>query len=116
MPKRKELSLDLRKKMAGAHLKGVGYTGFSTHFAVETAVCFVITKHKKTNSVINKADHGRKGKISKTLERKIFRDIKISAKILAGLPSSGLDVSRKTVVVGFQENGITHTAARQSQA
>ena len=87
MTKTKEISLDLRKKVVDAHLKGDGYTTISKRFTVSrTAVRCIIAKYKETHSVQNKPGRGRKCNFSKTLERKIIRDVnknpRISAKII----------------------------------
>lgn len=71
----------------------------------KTAVNCIFAAHKETCSVLTKLIVGTRKKILKTLERKIFSDIKTSVKILDF-------VSRKTVVVGCKENVITHTAAQ----
>lgn len=112
MPKTKEISLQLRKKIVEAHDKGEGYTAISKHFTVSrTAVRCIIAKYKETNSVRNKPGRGRKCKISRTLERKIVRDVskmpRTSAKmIVADLASSGVDVSRNTVVRALHRGGL----------
>ena len=70
------ISLVLRNKTVEAHDKKEGYTAISKHFTVSrTAVRCIFAKHKETNSVRNKPWRGRKRKISKTLERKIIRDV-----------------------------------------
>lgn len=112
MPKSKEISLDLRQKIVDLHHQGEGYTAISKRFMVSrTAVRCIIAKYKETKSVKNKPGRGRKRKISKTLERKIIRDVnknpRTSAKtIVAELASSGLDVSRKTVVRALHRGGL----------
>ena len=74
MPKTKEISLELRKKIVEAHDKGEGYTAISKRFTVSrTAVRCIIVKYKETKSVRNIPGRGRKLKISRTLERKIVR-------------------------------------------
>ena len=111
MPKTKEISLELRKKIVEAHENGQGHTAISQHFTESrTAVHCIIAKYKETNSVRNKPGRGHKCKISRTLERKIVRDVSTnpwtSAKmIVADLTSSGVDVSRNAglfIVVGFR--------------
>ncbi|KAJ3599196.1 hypothetical protein NHX12_033159 [Muraenolepis orangiensis] len=112
MPKTKEISLDLRKTIVQAHDKGEGYTAIFKHFTVSTtAVRCIIAKYKETNSVRNKPGRGRKRKISRTLERKIARDVskkpRTSAKIIvADLASSGVVVSRNTVVRALHRGGL----------
>lgn len=112
MPKTKEISLELRKKIVEAHDKGQGYTAVSKRFTVSrTSVRCIIAKYKETNSVRNKPGRGRKRKISRTLERKIVRDVskmpRTSAKmIVADLASSGVDVSRNKVVRALHRGGL----------
>lgn len=120
MPKSKEISLDLRQKTVDLHLQGEGYTAISKHFMVSrTAVRCIIAKHKETKSVKNKPGRGRKRKISKTLQRKIIRDVnknpQTSAKmIVAELASSGLDVSCKTAVRVHHRGGLRGHRARKT--
>ena len=110
--KTKEISLELRKKLMEAHDNGEGYTAISKCFTVsKTAVRCIIAKYKETNSVRNKPGCGRKHKISRTLERKIVRDVskmpQTSAKmIVSDLASSGVDVSRNTVVRALHRGGL----------
>uniref|UniRef100_A0A3B4U8C2 Tc1-like transposase DDE domain-containing protein n=1 Tax=Seriola dumerili TaxID=41447 RepID=A0A3B4U8C2_SERDU len=112
MPMPKEISLEIRKKIVEAHDKGEGYTAISKHFTVSrTAVRCIIAKYKETNYVRNKPGRGRKYKIPKTLERKIVKDVsknpRSSAKmIVADLASSGVDVSRSTVVRALHRGGL----------
>ena len=112
MPKTKEISLELRKTIVEAHEKGKDYTAVSKRFAVSRiAVRCIIAKYKETNSVRNKPGLGRKHKISRTLERKIVRDVsknpRTSAKmIVADLASSGVDVSRNAVVRALHRGGL----------
>uniref|UniRef100_A0A3Q2XA60 Uncharacterized protein n=1 Tax=Haplochromis burtoni TaxID=8153 RepID=A0A3Q2XA60_HAPBU len=64
-----------------------------TQFTVSrNAVCCIIAKYKETNSVRNKPGRGRKHKISRTLERKIVKDVSKEPRTSA----SGVDVSRNT--------------------
>lgn len=120
MPKTKEISLQLRKKIVEAHDKGEGYTAISKRFTVSrTAVRCIIAKYKETNSVRNKPGRGRKRKISRTLERKIVRDVskmpRTSAKmIVADLASSGVDVSRNTVVRALHRGGLQGHCPRRT--
>ncbi|KAI4795776.1 hypothetical protein KUCAC02_029659 [Chaenocephalus aceratus] len=108
MPKAKEVSLELREKTVEAHDKGA----ISKRFTVSrTAVRCIIAKYKETNSVRNKPRRGRKRKISRTLERKIVRDVsknpQTSVKmIVADLASSGVDLSRNIVVRALQRGGL----------
>lgn len=113
MPKTKEISLEPRKKIVEAHDKGEGYTAISKRSTVSrTAIRCIIAKYKETSYVRKKPGRGHKRKNSRTLERKIARDVskmlQTSAKmIVADLASSGVDVSRNTVVqftvvVGFR--------------
>lgn len=112
MPKTKEISLELRQKIVEAHDKGQGYTTISKRFTVSrTAVRCIIAKYKETNSVKNKPGRGRKCKITRTLERKIVRDVRkeprTSAKVIvADLASSGVCVSRHTVVRALHRGGL----------
>ncbi|KAI4815382.1 hypothetical protein KUCAC02_005529 [Chaenocephalus aceratus] len=111
MPKTKEISLEL-KKIVEALDKGEGYTAMSERFTVSrTAVRCIIAKYKETYSVRNTLRRGQKRKISRTLERKIVRDVsknpRTSAKmIVADLASSGVDVSRTTVVRALHRGGL----------
>ena len=76
MLKSKEISLDLRKRIIDAHKAGEGYTKLSKHFQVSrTGVRSIIQKFKDSHTVQNKPGRGRKRKISKTLERKLVRDV-----------------------------------------
>ena len=112
MTKTKEISLGLRQKIVEAHNKGQGYTAISKRLTVSrTAVRCIIAKYKETNSVKNKPGRGRKRKISRTLERKLVRDVlkepRTSAKaIVADLASSGVCVSRHTVVRALHRGGL----------
>ena len=95
MPKTKEISLELTKKIVEAYDKGEGYTAISQHFTESrTAVRCIIAKYKETNSVRNKPGRGRKRKISRT------------KMIVADLASSGVDVSRNTVVRALHRCGL----------
>ncbi|KAI4831060.1 hypothetical protein KUCAC02_002661 [Chaenocephalus aceratus] len=112
MPKSKEISLELRKKTVEAHDKGEGYTAISKCFTVSrTAGRCIIAKYKETHSVRNKPGRGRKRKMSRTLERKIVRDVSKNPRtpakmIVADLASSGVDVSRDTVVRALHRGGL----------
>uniref|UniRef100_A0A3Q2VWR3 Sleeping Beauty transposase HTH domain-containing protein n=1 Tax=Haplochromis burtoni TaxID=8153 RepID=A0A3Q2VWR3_HAPBU len=89
----KEIILELRKKIVEARYKGQGYIAISKQFTVSrNAVCCIIAKYKETNSVRNKPGRGRKHKISRTLERKIVKDVSKEPRTSA----SGVDVSRNT--------------------
>ena len=67
LPENEEISLELRKKIVDANLKGEGYPAISKRFTVSrTAVHYIIAKHKETNSVRIKPGCGQKCKISKT--------------------------------------------------
>uniref|UniRef100_A0A3Q4B3R2 Transposase Tc1-like domain-containing protein n=1 Tax=Mola mola TaxID=94237 RepID=A0A3Q4B3R2_MOLML len=94
----------LGKTIVEAHNKGESYTAISKHFTMSiTAVRFIIAQYKETNSLRNKPGCGRNRNMSRTLERKVVRDVSkkphTSAKmIIADLASSGVNVSRNTVV------------------
>jgi transposase len=108
----KELSLDLRKRIVHPHSKGEGYTKLSKHFLVSrTAVRGIIKKFKEICIVQNLPGRGRKAKISKTLERKLVREVsknpRTNAKSLVNdLAKSGVDVSGKTVTQILHRNGL----------
>lgn len=76
MPETKEITLDLRKKRSvDAHKEGGGYTKLSHFFQVSrTGVRRIIKKFKETHTVQNKPYGGRKWEISKTLERKPWKN------------------------------------------
>lgn len=112
MAKAKELSLDLRKRIVNAYGKGEGYKTLSNRFQVSrTAVRGIIKKFKERGIIQNLAGRGRKPKISKTLERKLVRDVSkdptTTAKSLVNdLATSGVDVSEKTVTRALHRNGL----------
>uniref|UniRef100_A0A3Q4N943 Transposase Tc1-like domain-containing protein n=1 Tax=Neolamprologus brichardi TaxID=32507 RepID=A0A3Q4N943_NEOBR len=99
MPKTKEIILELKKKIVEARDKGQGYIAISKQFTVSrNAVCCIIAK---------------------TLERKIVKDVskepRTSAKtIVADLASSGVDVSRNTVVTALHCGGLQQHRRRTS--
>lgn len=81
MPKTKGISFDLRKGIVNAHRGGDGYTKFSLHFQVSsTGVRSIIRKFKDSHTVKKKPGKRKKLKISKTLERKLVRDPRTTAK------------------------------------
>lgn len=103
MTKTKEISLDLRKRIVEAHKEGEGYTCLSKRFQVSrSAVRSIIKKFNEIHTVENMTGRGRKRKISKTLERKLVREVskdpRTTAKTLVNdLAKSGINVSAKTV-------------------
>ena len=71
----------------------------------------IIKKFMDINTVQNKSGRGRKRKISKSLERKLVRDVtkdpRTTAKTLMyELAKSGLEVSRKAVSRTLNRNGL----------
>lgn len=61
MPKTKEVSLDLRKRIAYAHKAGVGCTKLSQDFQMSrTGVGSIIKKFKEGPTVQNKPGRGKK--------------------------------------------------------
>uniref|UniRef100_A0A3B4F9E2 Transposase Tc1-like domain-containing protein n=1 Tax=Pundamilia nyererei TaxID=303518 RepID=A0A3B4F9E2_9CICH len=64
------------------------------------AVCCIIAKYKETNSVRSTPGRGCKHKISRTLERKIVTDVCKEPR------TSGVDVSRTTVVTALHRGGL----------
>uniref|UniRef100_A0A8C4HA72 Transposase Tc1-like domain-containing protein n=1 Tax=Dicentrarchus labrax TaxID=13489 RepID=A0A8C4HA72_DICLA len=95
--------------MGMSKILGEGYTAIAKRFTVSrTAVRCIIAKYKETNSVRNKPGHGRKLNISRTLEKKdVSKNPQTSAKmIVADLASSGVDVSRSTVVRALHRGGL----------
>lgn len=120
MPKLKEISLDLRKRIVNAHKAGEGYTSISKRFQVSrTGVRGIIQKFKETNTVQNKTGRGRKRIISKTLERKLARDVskdpRTTAKALVNdLTKSGIEVSEKTVTRALHRNGLRGCRPRKT--
>ena len=101
MEKAKEFSLDLRKRIVNAHCRGEGYTKLPKRFHVSrTAVRAIIMKLKESSVIQNLSGRGRKAKMSKTLERKLIREVsknpRTTAKSLGNdLAKSGFEVSEK---------------------
>ena len=110
MPKPKEISVDLRKRIVDAHKAGEGYTKLSQRFQVSrTGVRSIIKKLKESHTV--QTGRGRKRKFSKTLERKLVRDVskdpRTTAKTLVNdLTKSGIVVSKKTITRALHRNGL----------
>lgn len=78
-----------------------------------------LQKHQETNYVANKPGCGCKSNILKTLERKLTRDVIkdpwISAKLIVNeLISSGVDVSRKTVVKALHHGRLQNSIAEMT--
>uniref|UniRef100_A0A671VHZ2 Transposase Tc1-like domain-containing protein n=1 Tax=Sparus aurata TaxID=8175 RepID=A0A671VHZ2_SPAAU len=74
-------------------------------------LCKQLRAWQLTNSVRNKPGRGCKHKISRTLERKIVRNVRkkpqtCAKMIVADLASSGVDVSRNTVVRALYYDGL----------
>jgi len=60
MPKTKEFSSDLRKRIVDAHKAGEGYTKLSQLFQVSrSGVRSIIKKFKESHTVQNKSGRGR---------------------------------------------------------
>lgn len=120
MPKTKEISLDLRQRIIDAHNTGEGYTKLSKHFQVSrTGVRCIIRKFKESHKVQNMPGRGRKRKISKTLERKLVRDVskgpRTTAKTLANdLATSGIIVSKKTITRALHRNQLRGCRPRKT--
>jgi len=120
MVKAKEISLDLRQRIVNAHKAGNGYTSISKQFQVSrTGVRNIIKKLKDINTVQNKTGRGRKQTISKSLERKLARDVtkdpRTTAKTLMyELAKSGLEVSRKAVSRTLNRNGLNGCTPRKT--
>ena len=94
MARAKEFSLDLRKRIVNAHCKGEGYTKLSKRFQVSrTGVRGIIKKFKESSVTQNLSGRGREAKISKTLERKLVRDVS-TVKTPEQLPSHWLMTMR----------------------
>lgn len=120
MPKVKEISRDLRERIVNAHKAGQGYTCISKRFQVSrSGVRGIIQKFKATQSVKNKIGRGRKRLISKTLERKLARDVtkdpRTTAKALVNdLTKSGIEVSEKTVTRALHRSGLRGCRPRKT--
>ena len=119
MPKAKEISLDLRKRIIDAHKAGDGYTKLSKRFQVSRTGVRSIRKFKEIHTVQNKTGRGRKRKISSTLERKLARyvskDPRTTAKTLVNdLATSGIEVSKKTVTRVLHGNGLRGCRPRKT--
>ena len=118
MPKPKEISVDLRKRIVDAHKAGEGYTKLSQRFQVSrTGVRSIIKKLKESHTV--QTGRGRKRKFSKTLERKLVRDVskdpRTTAKTLVNdLTKSGIVVSKKTITRALHRNGLRGCRTRKT--
>lgn len=80
--------------------------------------CF-IKKFEETHTVENKTGRGRKRKISKTLKRKLVREVskdpRTTAKTLVNdLAKSGIDVSTKMVTKALHRNGLRDCRPRKT--
>uniref|UniRef100_A0A3B4G2C9 Transposase Tc1-like domain-containing protein n=1 Tax=Pundamilia nyererei TaxID=303518 RepID=A0A3B4G2C9_9CICH len=85
--KTKEITLDLRKRIADVHK--VSRTGVRTN----------IKKFKESHTAQNKPGRDRKGKISKTLETKLVRDVSTD-------PRTTIVLSKKTITRTLHRNGL----------
>lgn len=112
MPKQKEISLDLRKRIVDAYKSGEGYKKLSKRFNVsKTGVRSIVKKFEATKMLVNKTGRGRKRKISKMLERKLVRTATKNPRVTAGTlvsdaAKSGVTISKKTVARVLHRNGL----------
>lgn len=89
-----------------------GYTKLSQHFQVSrTGVRGIIKKFKESHTVQNKPGPRRKQKISKTLERKLVRNMSkdprtTAKKLVNDLAKLGIAVSKKTITGALHRNGL----------
>ncbi|KAK3557721.1 hypothetical protein QTP86_000322 [Hemibagrus guttatus] len=103
MAKTKELTEDLRLRIAAAHKSGKGYKTISKCFEVPVAtVQSIIKKYKTFRTVKNLRGRGQKPKVTPVLARRIVREIKKNPRIttkaiLMNLGSAGGNISRQTV-------------------
>lgn len=120
MPKTKEISLDLRKRIIDAHKAGEGYTKLSKRFKVSrTGVRGIIQRYKDSHTLQNKPGRGRKRKISERLERQLVRnmsrDPRLTVKTLVNdLATRGIIVSRKTISRALHRNGLRGCRPRKA--
>ena len=100
MAKKKELSEDLRLRIANGHKDGKGYKAISKQFQVPVAtVQSIINKYKEFHIVKNLKGRGCKPKVTQRLARKVVREAsnnpQITTKaILKNLSGSGTNISR----------------------
>ena len=112
MPKQKEISLDLRKRIVDAYKAGEGYKKLSKRFNVsKNGVRSIAKKFEATKMLVNKTGRGRKRKISKKLERKLVRNVNknprvTAATLVSDAAKSGITVSKKTVTRALHRNGL----------
>ena len=75
-----------------------------------TAVRGIIRKFKESSVIQNLSGRGRKAKISKTLERKLVRDVskkpRTAKSLVNDLAKSGFEVSEKTATRALHRNGL----------
>lgn len=120
MPKTKEISLDLRKRIIDAHKAGEGYTKLSKRFKVSrTGVRGIIQRYKDSHTLQNKPGRGRKRKISERLERQLVRnmsrDPRLTVKTLVNdLATRGIIVSQKTISRALHRNGLRGCRPRKA--
>lgn len=116
----KQKNLDFRKRIFDAYKAGEGCTKSSQHFQVSrSGVRSIIKKLKESHTVQNKSGRGRKRKISKTLERKLVRDVSKHPRTTTktpvnGLAKSGIVVSNKTVTRALNRNGLRGCRPRKT--
>lgn len=110
----------MRKRIVDAYKAGEGSTKLSQRFQVSrSGVRSIIKKFKESRTVQNKSGRGRKPKISKTLERKLVRDVcketRTTSKTLVNdLAKSGIVVSNKTVTRVLHRNGLRGCRPRKT--
>lgn len=112
MPNRKEISLDVRKRIVEAYKAGEGYKKVSKRFNVSrSGVRRIIKKFQGTELLVNKSGRGRKRKMSKILERKLVREAKKNPRVTADklvndASKSGVNVSCNTITRALRRNGL----------
>ena len=119
MPRSKELSGDVRKRIVAAHKDGEGYKAISKRLAVHVStVRQVVYKWRQHHSTANLSRSGRPQKVSPRAARKLARDAqenprKTSRDLQADLAAAGTKVHRTTVRRVLNNAGLYGRVARK---
>ena len=122
MPRSKEISDDLRKRVVNAHLSGDGCKNISKRWSLHpSTVRQIVYKWKQHHKTVTLPRSGRPAKMTPKVTRKVIREVKknprlTSQNIKASLASDGIHADASTVRNTLAKNGLHGRVGRKKHS